>query len=84
MNTPGFSETAQHVGYSRPFAMDVDMIPSAEETLVSDARAGVPPSEMVDRKLLVALGGTGACDHTRPPERCGEQLGTRPRQTRPV
>jgi hypothetical protein len=28
-----------------------------EETLVPDARAGVTPSQMVDRKLLAALGG---------------------------
>jgi hypothetical protein len=37
-------------------AVDVDTILSADETLIPDARTGVTPSEMVDRKLLVALG----------------------------
>ena len=36
--------------------MEVDARLTADETLVPDARAGVSPSQMVDRKLLAALG----------------------------
>ncbi len=36
--------------------MDDDTIISPDETLIPDVRTGVTPSEMVDRKLLVALG----------------------------
>jgi hypothetical protein len=48
-------------------AMDVDLL-SPEETLVPDARAGVTPSELVDRKFLAALGAAAAA---RPPSRWG-------------
>jgi hypothetical protein len=60
MNTARFSKSLQQVEDSQAFAMDVDTILGPEETLVPDARTGVIPSEMVDRKLLAALGGVAA------------------------
>ena len=66
MNKARFPGSLQQVGDSGAFAMDVDTILSPEETLVLDARAGASPSEMVDRKLLAALGSAAASDHTRP------------------
>lgn len=65
MDNARFSVSLQQVVDSQVFPMDVDVILSSEETLVPDARAGVSPSEMVDRKLLAACGSTGASDHTR-------------------
>jgi hypothetical protein len=83
MNKARYSVSLRRVGGSRAFATDVDATLSPEETLVPDARAGVTPSEMVDRKLLAALGGAAASDHTRPPGRLGQRPGTRLGQTRP-
>jgi hypothetical protein len=60
MNTPRFSMSLQQVEASQALAMDVDTVLGPEETLVPDARTGVIPSEMVDRKLLAALGGVAA------------------------
>jgi hypothetical protein len=60
MNTVRFSMSLQQVEDSRVFAMDVDTDLGPDETLVPDARTGVIPSEMVDRKLLAALGGVDA------------------------
>jgi hypothetical protein len=60
MNKARFAVSHRQVGDSLAFAMDVDTILSPEEILVPDARTGVSPSEMVDRKLLAALGGVAA------------------------
>jgi len=63
MNKARISVSLRQVGDSRAFALDVDTILSVEETLVPDARAGVTPWEMVDRKLVAALSGAAASDH---------------------
>jgi hypothetical protein len=56
MNQTRFSGSLQQVGASEAFALDIDTMLSPEETLIPDARAGLTPSEMVDRKLQAALG----------------------------
>jgi len=64
MNTTPFSVSLPHVGDYGIDAIDIDTLPSPEETLVLDARAGLTPSEMVGRKLLAALGSAAASDYT--------------------
>jgi hypothetical protein len=46
-----------------------------EETLVADARSGLTPAEMVDRKLQALLGGTHAGLFARPTGRPGDPRG---------
>jgi hypothetical protein len=53
----------------------IETLLDPDETLVPDARAGVSPSEMVDNKLVAALGGVaGPTLHRRFPNR-GEHRG---------
>ena len=79
MNEAHFSVSLQQMGESQAFEMEVDPILSIEETLIPDARAGMTPSDMVERKVLAALGSAAARDHTRAPGQWGQRPGIRPR-----
>ena len=67
MNKTIFSVRLRHAEGSWTFAREPFTILSPEETLVPDARAGLSPSEMVDRKLSATLDGDAANEpYTRP------------------
>jgi hypothetical protein len=60
------SRQAEHK--ARPTSANPSAPAPPEEVLVADSRAGLTPSDMVERKLLYLLrGGSVAGSHTRMP-----------------